>query len=505
MRLEIECESRIGMAREVLELFIPYGIDVKRIEVGTDQKSMHCTFPDISFDQLQTLLAAMRRIEGVKGVKTVMFTPFEREKNALLTLLEALPDGVIAVDLQGVVTMATESAVNDLSIQYDQLINQPISKVVKGIRFNFSEMNRATQVQSKRVRVNGQNILMEMLPTFVSDENGESIPTGAVINVKSAARVDEQTANLRRYPNIELHLSDYLTRNISVSESMMLCFKQAEAILGLDMPILVYGEMGAGKEELVKAMYQQWCSTHYDLDCEMRWLTGESIRLSDIEGLSSGTGWCVIQSLESISTSCQKELIRFLKSQSYSGFGMRIVTLSHLSLDALREVSSLNKELFYLLSALTLRVPSLAERKHDIEGLAELYLQDVADKLKRKKPKLSKGALIKMKLYSWPGNLNEFRNICLQAVALNQTDIIQVDDLKFESYENRQHTIELIEDSLDKTMKYWEAKLLKDLYPSFPSSRLLAKKVGLSHSAVANKLRDYGIGKVVSELKTRKM
>ncbi|WP_191602856.1 TyrR/PhhR family helix-turn-helix DNA-binding protein [Marinomonas algicola] len=497
MRLEIECESRIGMAREVLELFIPYDIDVKRIEVDTDQKSMHCAFPDISFDQLQTLLAAIRRIEGVKGVKTVMFTPFEREKNALLTLLEALPDGVIAVDLQGVVTMATESAVNDLSVQYDQLINQPLNKVIKGARFNFSEMSRVTRVQSKRVRVNGQNILMEMLPTFVADEKGDSIPTGVVINVKSAARVDEQAASIPRSPNssIALPLSDYLTRNISVSESMLLCFKQAEAIVGLDMPVLVYGEMGVGKEELVKAMYQQWCSTHYNLDCELLWLTGENINLSDIERLSSGEGWCVIPSLEAIAEPFQKELIQLLKSQSRSNFGMRIVTLSNLSLEALREVSTLNKELFYLLSALTLRVPSLVDRKNDIEGLAELYLQDVADKLKRKKPKLSKGALIKMKLYSWPGNLHEFRNVCLQAVVLNQTDVIRVDDLRLEQNEDKLNAIELIDDSLDKTMKHLEAKLLKNLYPNFPSSRLLAKKVGLSHSAVANKLRDYGIGK----------
>ncbi|MCZ2722832.1 sigma 54-interacting transcriptional regulator [Marinomonas sp. 15G1-11] len=498
MRLEIECESRIGMAREVLDLFIPYKINIKRIEVDTDQRRMHYAFPDIPFDQLQTLLAAIRRIDGVEGVKTVMFTPFEQEKNALLTLLEALPDGVIAVDLHGVVTMATESAVSSLSISYDQIINQPLNKFIKGVRFNFLEMSQKTQLQSKQVRVNGQKILMEILPIFVPDEEGQAIPAGVVINVKSAARLDEQTASLRRSPNIELNLSDYLTNNIAESDSMKCCLKQAATILKLEMPVLIHGATGVGKEDLIKAMYQQWLAAQHTENSKIMYVSGEDISKEKIEMFSTGSGWCVIQSPESIPEVAQKELVRYLKQQSNSHIGMRIITVSHYPLSELRNDCGLNEELFYLISALTLKVPALSERREDILGLAELYLQDVATRLKLKKPKLSKGAGIKMKLYSWPGNLNEFRNVCLQAVALNHSDVIQVDDLNYGAQEERHQTIELIDDSLDKTMKHWEAKLLKDLYPSFPSSRQLAKKIGLSHSAVANKLRDYGIGQTAT-------
>jgi transcriptional regulator of aroF, aroG, tyrA and aromatic amino acid transport len=51
----------------------------------------------------------------------------------------------------------------------------------------------------------------------------------------------------------------------------------------------------------------------------------------------------------------------------------------------------------------------------------------------------------------------------------------------------------LIDGSLDKTVKQWEAELLKQLYPHFPSTRRLAKAVDMSHSAIANKLKEYGI------------
>lgn len=44
-------------------------------------------------------------------------------------------------------------------------------------------------------------------------------------------------------------------------------------------------------------------------------------------------------------------------------------------------------------------------------------------------------------------------------------------------------------------MKRFESRLLERLYPAFPSTRQLAKRLGVSHTAIANKLREYGINK----------
>ncbi len=49
--------------------------------------------------------------------------------------------------------------------------------------------------------------------------------------------------------------------------------------------------------------------------------------------------------------------------------------------------------------------------------------------------------------------------------------------------------------TLDEAVKRFEASLLRKLFPAYPSSRQLAKKLGLSHTAVANKLREYGINR----------
>ena len=52
-----------------------------------------------------------------------------------------------------------------------------------------------------------------------------------------------------------------------------------------------------------------------------------------------------------------------------------------------------------------------------------------------------------------------------------------------------------VDGTLDEIMKSYESMILTGLYGDFPSSRKLAKRLGVSHTAIANKLRDYGIGK----------
>ena len=498
MRLEIQCEDRVGMAREVLDLFIPYQIDMKRIEVDTKRRCMYCAFPDIAFAQLQTLLAEIRRIEGVEDVKTVLFTPSEREHNALFTLLKALPDGVIAVDLQGHVTMATEIALQDLALSNDALMGQPLTKFIKGVRFNDLHTPGTPLLQSKRVKVHGQNVLLEMLPIFVSDQEGESIPAGAVINLKSEVRLDQQTASLRRAPKAETQLDEYWQKNLANSEAMQQCLQHAQSMIPLDMPLLVCGDVGVGKQELVAAMYQKWLHTQHDMDANIHWMAAAEVTVASIGRLKELSGWLVVVAPERLTEPVQNALTAYLKHQTHtmsaSAAPIRIVTISQMPLAELRQLTNFSAELFYLLSALTLKIPALVNRKADIVPLAELFLGEFAERMKKTKPKITKGAAVKLALYSWPGNLNELRNVCLQALVLSQSSSIGVDDVVLDQDAREQDAICLLEGSLDKTMKHWEAKLLRDLYPNFPSSRLLAKEVGLSHSAVANKLREYGIG-----------
>jgi len=100
--------------------------------------------------------------------------------------------------------------------------------------------------------------------------------------------------------------------------------------------------------------------------------------------------------------------------------------------------------------------------------------------------------MAKLVLYAWPGNLKELTNHCLQTLLVMRGEKWEAGDISLPE-PDLMPSMSLINNSLDQTVKHWEAELLTRLYPEFPSSRRLAKAVGMSHSTIANRLKEYGI------------
>ena len=86
-------------------------------------------------------------------------------------------------------------------------------------------------------------------------------------------------------------------------------------------------------------------------------------------------------------------------------------------------------------------------------------------------------------------------NVIFRAVLL-ESNVLERQHLQLPAASS---TINLFDEmtmgTLEQEVKRFEMNLLRSLYPSYPSTRQLAKKLGLSHTAIANKLREYGINK----------
>ncbi|MGJ8646947.1 MAG: TyrR/PhhR family helix-turn-helix DNA-binding protein [Marinomonas colpomeniae] len=497
MRLEIQCEDRIGMVREILDLFIPHRIDLRLIEMNTKQRCIYCGFSDIPFSQLQILLAEIRRLESVEDVKTVMFTPFEREHNALYTLLESLPDGVISVDLKGRITMITEQAAEDLNVSVVDLLYRPLSQVIKGISFSKETWANPQESMSKRIRIRNKTLLLEMKPIFVCDEEGFENAAGTVIYLKSELRLDKQTARLKQAPDAENNLETYFQAAVIKSTAMKRMLAEAKAFTEVAMPLFVQGEVGSGKQNLIEALFQYWYKQQADQDAQLTIRHAKDITSKDIAQLDALSGWFAVDDVEQLNSDVQIDLAHWLTRQSsvVTSFdsSVRIISVSSLHEDQLLNSDTLNKELYLALSTLQLSMPSLRERKEDIEGLVLQIVLALSERHRLPTPSLSKGVITKFSLYSWPGNLKELQNRCLQTLLVMKGKPWQVEDISLPE-SGFGLSLSLVNDSLDQTVKQWEAELLTRLYPQHPSTRRLAKAVGMSHSTIANKLKEYKIG-----------
>jgi transcriptional regulator of aroF, aroG, tyrA and aromatic amino acid transport len=205
-----------------------------------------------------------------------------------------------------------------------------------------------------------------------------------------------------------------------------------------------------------------------------------------------------------MSPQLQAKLLRVLEYGTYHQIGdsrvkyidCRIICTSCKDLSECVQEGEFREDLYYRLNVLGLIMPSLRERKADIVPLANKILLQHAKKLNIQVPKLSKPCIGYLESYPWPGNIRQLKNALYRAISLIEGNDISKEAIQLPTCSASVTYIdENFEGTLEQEVKRFERDMLKRLYPSYPSTRQLARKLGLSHTAIANKLREYGISK----------
>ncbi|WP_214000195.1 transcriptional regulator TyrR [Arsukibacterium sp.] len=515
MRLEIQCQNRLGLAQEVLNILVGYQLDLRGIEVDPSLNRMYVSFPTVNFEKFQELMAKMRRIAGVEDVKTTAFLPSEREHNELTTLLKTLPDGLIAIDIKANVTVINDAALEALSVAQQDIQGQSLQGMVKG--FNFQRWLESDEVlaQTRRFEIHGKRFIADILPVMVPDETGHEILAGAVINLKSESRLGQHMVAFKKGDQESFNT---LQANSNLMRKVV---REAKKMAQLDAPILIMGETGTGKELLARACHaagSRAAKPFLAVNCAS---LPDNVAESELFGYGSNAfsgssegkkgifeqangGSVFLDEVGEMSTQLQTKLIRFLQDGSFRRVAdenevkvdVRVICTTQKDLPGMVQEGRFREDLFYRLNVLTLTLPPLRERKQDVVPLAEFFIARFAARLGRKAPRLTESCSQFLQQYPWPGNVRQLENALYRAVTLLDGYELEKDHLQLPSYTSDFGYLEQdFDGTLDEAVKRFEANLLRKLYPAYPSSRQLAKKLGLSHTAVANKLRDYGINR----------
>ena len=141
----------------------------------------------------------------------------------------------------------------------------------------------------------------------------------------------------------------------------------------------------------------------------------------------------------------------------------------------------------------------------------DYFIENAARQVNQSIPKITEQALDTLLAYHWPGNIRQLQNILFRVVALDtnllieQADLVialsQLDkrDLTHDSLldeETYQVEIESKEEDWSELQAKFEVKLLTKLYPLYPTTRKLAKRLNVSHNKVAMKLREHDIKRI---------
>ncbi len=234
-----------------------------------------------------------------------------------------------------------------------------------------------------------------------------------------------------------------------IAEEMQTLLATARRIAPTNVPVLITGETGTGKEVLARLIHAystrakasflpfNCTSTPKDmLDSQLFGhrrgaFTGATEHFQGvIRGASGGT--LFLDEIGDMSLEVQPKLLRFLESNEVHPIGetrpvqvdVRVIAATNAELDPLVSQGRFREDLLYRLNIVPLHVPPLRERRVEIPSLAHHYLAKYAHECRKGDLRLSEETLEYLVLYRWPGNVRQLANEMRRLAALAETGAV---------------------------------------------------------------------------------
>ncbi len=248
-----------------------------------------------------------------------------------------------------------------------------------------------------------------------------------------------------------------------LSAAMRELYKKAQQVANSDLPVLIVGETGTGKELIARAIHQ-WGSRSAKemlaINCgaipenlmestlfghEKGAFTGADRRKPGVFEDAQGSTLFLDEICE-LPLKSQPALLRVLEAKRVCRVGgsgevevdVRVLAATHCEVSALVQQGAFREDLLYRLNTITLHVPPLRDRVDEIEALATHFLRQACEDWQRSAEGLHPDALALLRTYQWPGNIRQLRNVMERGALLAEGDSIRVKDLPKSIIEGRQ-------------------------------------------------------------------
>ena len=314
---------------------------------------------------------------------------------------------------------------------------------------------------------------------------------------------------------------------VYVSEKMTELCDLARKAAKTDLPILIQGETGTGKELLARAVHFnsyrhssplmiQNCGgmpdelLHSELFGHKRGaFTGA---ISDRLGLfrAADGGTVFLDEISEVSKTFQVSLLRFLQEGEVKPLGsdktqtcdVRVLAASNRPLKTLVATGEFRQDLYFRLRGFEFEVPALRERPEDIPALAEFFTAKHSASVGRKILGISAKALEKLEAYEFPGNIRELENEVRRMLALAKdgeyltTQHMSPGILEASARRSTQSAPQFLPEgeTLKDRVESLERHLVREALARYRwNQSRVAEELGLSRVGLANKIKRYGL------------
>lgn len=248
---------------------------------------------------------------------------------------------------------------------------------------------------------------------------------------------------------------------IGQSKCLQRVIEMAKKVAVTDVPVLITGETGTGKEVFAQAIHEGSlrkgkpfvavnCSAFSKelLESEIFGHKAGAFTgaLKDKKGLfeEANKGTIFLDEIGEMAYELQAKLLRVIETGEYFKVGdtkptkidIRIISATNRNLKDEIAHGNFREDLFFRLSVFQLNLPPLRERKDDIEELAKAFMCKFSKKIGRDVYKISEASLQCMRGYNWSGNVRELKNVIERAIIIGDGCCINKEDLPLEMQES---------------------------------------------------------------------
>jgi len=307
----------------------------------------------------------------------------------------------------------------------------------------------------------------------------------------------------------------------TASPRFQLMMAQARRVSSTDVPVLLRGESGTGKNVMARWMWQQSPRARapfVSVNCPS--LSPELMNsalfghkkgaftgaVGDAEGKvqEAKGGLLFLDEVGDLSLEAQARLLRFLHDRTYERVGeakerhadVRIVAATNRSLEEDLKTGRFREDLFYRLNVVTLVVPALRERPEDLLTLARHYLNGARVRQHRPDISFSEAAERAVGAYGWPGNLRELRNAVERALILCPGTRIEPGDLGIPGVVESEGVPASNRDvalGTEVTLEAVEREHIARIIARAPTLEAAARMLGIDSTTLQRKRKRYGL------------
>ena len=381
---------------------------------------------------------------------------------ALFPMFEQASAGGIAVDRQARITWINGSYASLLGIEDPAaVIGEPVRRVIPMTRMpEVVETGRPLLLDI--MEYESQQLVVTRLPYF--DDSGKVMGAVAFVLYDDLQPLTPLVSKYRRLHQDLVAARKALARKnrgtryslgdfVGASPAALEGKRRARLAAGRDMPVLLLGETGTGKEVLAQAIHA--LSRRADrpfvgvnvaaipenlLEAEFFGVapgayTGADRRTRDGKFQLANGGTLFLDEVGDMPLALQAKLLRALQEGEIEPLGsnkvaqvdVRVIAATSRNLETMMEEGRFRSDLYYRLNVLEITIPPLRERLPDLGVLCEAILEDIAAGLELR-AEITDAAVSALSSYDWPGNVRELRNVLERGLTMGEeTGLLDAD------------------------------------------------------------------------------